>query len=40
MDCQVDSKPRWERRKEARPKELLASAIELFVERGFASTRL
>jgi len=40
MDCQVDSKPRWERRKEARPKELLASAIELFVERGFASPRL
>ena len=40
MDCQLDSKPRWERRKEARPKELLASAIELFVERGFASTRL
>lgn len=40
MDCQLDSKPRWERRKDARPKELLASAIELFVERGFASTRL
>jgi len=40
MDCQLDSKPRWERRKEARPQELLASAIELFVERGFASTRL
>jgi len=40
MDCQLDSKPRWERRKEARPTELLASAIELFVERGFASTRL
>lgn len=40
MDCQVDSKPRWERRKEARPQELLAAAIELFVERGFAATRL
>lgn len=40
MDCQLDSKPRWERRKEARPQELLASAIELFVERGFAATRL
>ncbi|WP_306394636.1 TetR/AcrR family transcriptional regulator [Telluria beijingensis] len=40
MDCQLDSKPRWERRKEARPMELLASAIELFVERGFAATRL
>jgi AcrR family transcriptional regulator len=32
--------PRWERRKEARPAELLASALELFVERGFAATRL
>ena len=40
MDCQFDSKPRWERRKEARPQELLASAIDLFVERGFAATRL
>lgn len=40
MDCQLDSKPRWERRKEARPQELLASAIDLFVERGFAATRL
>jgi AcrR family transcriptional regulator len=40
MDCHTDSKPRWERRKDARPQELLAAAIELFVERGFASTRL
>jgi len=40
MDCQTDSKPRWERRKEARPQELLSAAVELFVERGFASTRL
>lgn len=40
MDCHTDSKPRWERRKEARPQELLAAAIELFVERGFAATRL
>lgn len=34
------SKPRWERRKDARPQELLAAALELFVERGFAATRL
>ena len=41
MQCPVDScKPRWERRKEARPQELLAAALDLFVERGFASTRL
>ncbi len=32
--------PRWERRKEARPGELLEAALELFVERGFAATRL
>ncbi|MFC4932517.1 TetR/AcrR family transcriptional regulator [Massilia sp. GCM10023247] len=40
MECSVDAKPRWERRKDARPQELLAAAIDLFVERGFASTRL
>jgi AcrR family transcriptional regulator len=32
--------PRWERRKDARPAELLAAALELFVERGYAATRL
>jgi AcrR family transcriptional regulator len=35
-----DTKPRWERRKDARPQELLAAALDLFVERGFAATRL
>jgi AcrR family transcriptional regulator len=39
MQC-PDNKPRWERRKDARPQELLAAAMDLFVERGFASTRL
>ena len=34
------ARPRWERRKEARPAELLASALELFVEKGYAGTRL
>jgi AcrR family transcriptional regulator len=33
-------KPRRERRKESRPNELIAAALELFVERGFAATRL
>ncbi|WP_027457263.1 TetR/AcrR family transcriptional regulator [Dechloromonas agitata] len=33
------STPR-KRRKEARPSELLAAALDLFVERGFAATRL
>jgi len=31
---------RWLRRKNARPAELLAAALEVFVERGFAATRL
>jgi AcrR family transcriptional regulator len=32
--------PRWARRKQARPGELLDAALDLFVERGFAATRL
>ncbi len=32
--------PRWERRKDARPSELSAAALELFVEKGYAATRL
>ena len=31
---------RWTRRKEARPEEITRAALELFVERGFANTRL
>lgn len=31
---------RWTRRKEARPAELMSAALDLFVERGFAATRL
>lgn len=38
--CPFKSKPRWCRRKEARPQELLAAALDLFVERGYAATRL
>jgi len=41
MNCPITKiKGRWERRKEARPQELLASALDLFVERGYAATRL
>jgi AcrR family transcriptional regulator len=40
MSCPFEMKPRWERRKDARPQELLAAALDLFVEKGFASTRL
>ncbi|MBL8512284.1 MAG: helix-turn-helix transcriptional regulator, partial [Betaproteobacteria bacterium] len=32
--------PRWARRKDARPGELTEAALTLFVERGFAATRL
>ena len=32
--------PRWERRKDSRPSELLDAALQLFVERGYAATRL
>jgi len=32
--------PRWQRRKEARPAEILDAALEQFVARGFAATRL
>jgi len=31
---------RWQRRKQARPHEIIAAALDLFVEHGFASTRL
>ncbi|HSD41571.1 MAG TPA: TetR/AcrR family transcriptional regulator [Burkholderiales bacterium] len=34
------TEPRFERRKEARPGEILDAALDLFVERGYATTRL
>src|SRR5438034_5860077 len=34
------AKPRWQRRKDERPAELLAAALEVFVEKGFAGTKL
>jgi AcrR family transcriptional regulator len=34
------AKPRWQRRKDARPEEIVSAALEEFVERGFAATRL
>jgi AcrR family transcriptional regulator len=40
MICPFKEKPRWARRKEARPQELLEAALNLFVERGYAATRL
>jgi len=32
--------PRWQRRKDERPEEIIAAAMKLFVERGFTATRL
>ena len=32
--------PRWRRRKEARPAEIISAALASFAERGFAATRL
>jgi AcrR family transcriptional regulator len=34
------TEPRFERRKDARPKELIDAALDLFVQHGYAATRL
>ena len=39
-DTTPDKHPRRERRKDARPGELMDAALSLFVERGFAGTRV
>ena len=36
----ADGEPRWRRRKTARPGEILAAAVEVFADRGFAAARL
>ena len=33
-------KPRWQRRKDARPDEIIQAALEVFTDRGFAATKL
>ena len=38
--CLANAQPRWTRRKQERPQELLDAALELFVEKGFAATRV
>jgi AcrR family transcriptional regulator len=40
MPGRKEDSPRWARRKEARPAELLAAALEVLTERGYAATRL
>src|SRR5262249_1395697 len=37
---QSPQKPRWQRRKEARPEEIVNAALETFAEHGFAAARL
>jgi AcrR family transcriptional regulator len=36
----LSGEPKWRRRKEARPAEIIAAALEVFAERGFAAARL
>ena len=40
MAANPKNEPRWTRRKHARPEEITAAALETFVERGYAATRL
>lgn len=42
MTTQIETRPapRWRRRKDARPAEILASALETFSQRGYEATRL
>jgi len=35
-----EPKPRWRRRKDARPEEIISAALDVFTDRGFAATKL
>jgi AcrR family transcriptional regulator len=35
-----DDEPKWRRRKDARPSEIVAAALEVFAEKGFAAAKL
>jgi AcrR family transcriptional regulator len=34
------ARPRWRRRKDARPEEIITAALDVFADRGFAATKL
>ena len=36
----ADGEPRWRRRKDARPSEIVEAALEVFAEKGFAAAKL
>jgi AcrR family transcriptional regulator len=36
----IDAQPKWNRRKDARPGEIIDAAMDVFVERGFAAAKL
>lgn len=40
MNADTATPPRWQRRKEARPSEIIHAALRLFIQRGFAATKL
>ena len=40
MTIEQDGAPKWRRRKEARPAEIIAAAARLFADHGFAATKL
>ena len=40
LQSRQQAEPRWQRRKNARPAELVSAALEIFTERGYAGTRL
>jgi AcrR family transcriptional regulator len=37
---QATAKPRWRRRKDARPEEIISAALEVFADSGYAATKL
>jgi AcrR family transcriptional regulator len=36
----IKAPPRWQRRKDARPEEIIRAALEVFADRGYAATKL